>query len=143
MVAVLDTNVVFAALRSRSGASHQILRLAFDGDLTVGMSNTLCLEYLDVLLRPENQAVLGIDREDILAVVDALVVLSRRQSVWFRLRPNLRDEGDNMVAECAWACNADVLITHNTRDFRGGELDGLGIVVRTPRQFMQWWRTEK
>jgi predicted nucleic acid-binding protein len=51
---VLDTNVLVAALRSSSGASHQILMAADRGDFEVALSVPLLAEYDDVLVRPSS-----------------------------------------------------------------------------------------
>ncbi len=50
---VLDTNVLMAALCSRRGASHRLLRLVGDPRWQINLSVPLLLEYEDVLKRPE------------------------------------------------------------------------------------------
>ncbi|MEE9372914.1 MAG: hypothetical protein V3V00_07645, partial [Saprospiraceae bacterium] len=55
-------------------------------------------------------------------------------------RPNLRDENDNLFAECAFASNSNYLITSNIRDFKGGELRGFEFEALTPKDFYQMWR---
>jgi predicted nucleic acid-binding protein len=48
---VLDTNVLVAALRSRRGASYQLVRLIGQGNWRLNISVALALEYEDVLKR--------------------------------------------------------------------------------------------
>src|ERR1022692_1042855 len=48
---VLDTNVLVAALRSKRGASHQLLRLIGEGEWRLNVSVALALEYEEVLKR--------------------------------------------------------------------------------------------
>ena len=48
---LLDTNVLVAALRSKNGASHILLRRALQGDLPVVVHHKLVYEYRDVLSR--------------------------------------------------------------------------------------------
>jgi predicted nucleic acid-binding protein len=51
---VLDTNVVVAAMRSKSGASAELVRLAATKQLTLVGGLALALEYIDVCERPES-----------------------------------------------------------------------------------------
>ncbi len=48
MVTTVDTNVLFAALRSSDGASFRILHMVLDEDVTLALSNSLYFEYEDV-----------------------------------------------------------------------------------------------
>jgi predicted nucleic acid-binding protein len=48
---VLDTNVLVAALRSKRGASHQLLRLIGEGEWRLNIPVSLALEYEEVLKR--------------------------------------------------------------------------------------------
>ena len=45
---VFDTNVLVAALRSRHGASNELLRLVGRGKFRLNISVALALEYEDV-----------------------------------------------------------------------------------------------
>jgi len=67
--------------------------------------------------------------------------LARKHSIYFLLRPNLFDENDNMICECAFASNSDYLITSNIRDFRSGELKELGFKAITPKDFYNLWKS--
>lgn len=49
----------------------------------------------------------------------------------------LKDENDNMVFECAANYNADFLVTHNIKDFRGADLAPYRFDIITPQQFLQ------
>ena len=46
---LFDTNVLIAALRSRRGASHALIRMALQGKLPIVMHYKLLTEYRDVL----------------------------------------------------------------------------------------------
>ena len=52
LVAVIDTNVVVSALRSRFGASNDLIMRLANGEFIAAISNALVLEYEDVLYRP-------------------------------------------------------------------------------------------
>ena len=71
------------------------------------------------------------------AVLAALAHFGKEVPVYFRLRPNLKDENDNMVFECAANYGAEAIITHNVRDFQSPELKGYGIKILKPDAFLQ------
>lgn len=48
---VLDTNVIYSALRSRRGASFRLLSLLDSARFEINLSVPLVIEYEDVLLR--------------------------------------------------------------------------------------------
>jgi len=51
-IAVLDTNVLVAALRSKRGASFALLSRLTEGSFAVALSVPLLFEYEEVLSRP-------------------------------------------------------------------------------------------
>jgi putative PIN family toxin of toxin-antitoxin system len=126
--AVLDTSVLVAGLRSRRGASFQVLRAIRRGDLRIAVSVALVLEYEAVTMRP---GLLPAFRpEEIRRVLDGICLLADHQQVFFAWRPFLRDPDDDLVLELAVAASAPYVITHNTGDFRGSE--SLGVQAITP-----------
>jgi putative PIN family toxin of toxin-antitoxin system len=117
---VLDTNIVVAALYSRSGASNALLRGVIEGSIPVAVSVALFLEYEDVLTRPEIEAASWATREDVDAVLDAVVAQAKLVTpIHFSPRPFVADPGDEMVLECAMQAGAEAIVTLNTRDFAG------------------------
>jgi putative PIN family toxin of toxin-antitoxin system len=113
--AVLDTNVIVAALKSPRGASNEILRLADAGQFEIALSVPLATEYEDVLHRPEMEIPLG--AEQIEAVLDRLCQVAVNQRVFFLWRPFLRDAKDDMVFETALASRSQFIVTFNVQDF--------------------------
>ena len=142
MRVTMDTNVLLAALISQSGASHKILSLIIDEAINLTLSTQVLLEYNDVLKREEILKLTRLETEEIEDVLDLLALLAQKQNIYYRLRPNLRDEEDNLFVECAFASNTDYLITSNIRDFNSGELKGFGFKVITPKDFYQMWRND-
>lgn len=142
MVITLDTNVLFAGLYSQSGASHQILRAVLDEKLTLALSTPLYFEYYAVLTRPENLAKLRLTRNDVEVLLDVIAVLAKKHRVYYLLRPNLLDESDNLVVECAFASRSIYVITSNVKHLAGGELRGFPFKVITPREFIKVWRKQ-
>ncbi len=50
---LLDTCIIVSALRSKQGASYQLLKQAIQGQLPIVMDFKLLAEYRDVLMRPD------------------------------------------------------------------------------------------
>ena len=119
---LLDTNVLVAAFRSRTGASHAIVRRALLGSLPIVMHQKLVYEYRDVLSRPDMLAGNGISFDEAEIVLAHLVARAHAVDVRYLWRPNLRDEGDNFVLEIAIAAWPCTIVTHNIADFTQAEM---------------------
>jgi predicted nucleic acid-binding protein len=72
---VLDTSVLVAALRSRSGAGNAVLRLVAQRRLILLATAPLFLEYEDVLNRPEHQLVHGLSPQQLDSFLQELAAL--------------------------------------------------------------------
>ena len=140
MVITIDTNVIFAGLYSKTGASHFIMNLVLDEKVKLAISTQTYFEYYDVLAREENRKKLNLSIKDVEDLLDLLALLSQKHSIYYLLRPNLPDEKDNIFVECAFASNSQYLITSNIRDFKNSELKKLGYKVVTPGQFYKIWK---
>lgn len=133
---LLDTNVIFAGFRSRRGASHKLLRLALMGNLRLVMHYKLVSEYRDVLSRPMLDVPGALTYPEIERVLARLVADADEIAVRYLWRPNLRDEADNFIYEIAVAAAPCTIVTHNIRDFAGGELQFPGVWIRTPAEVL-------
>ena len=132
VLAAIDTNILVSGLRSRLGASNELLtRMALRHFRPV-VSTALCLEYADVLHRPG--LLPSYTSQQIDAFLDSFCSLAREVPIYFRWRPYLPDPKDDLVFECALASGASHIITHNLRDFVGAERFGVSVV--TPKDFM-------
>jgi predicted nucleic acid-binding protein len=78
----------------------------------------------------------SINENQVEAILSALAFYCIEVPIYYQLRPNLKDENDNMVFECAAHFGASEIITHNVRDFLSSELEGYGINIITPGQFI-------
>ncbi len=136
MRVVLDTDVIVAAMRSRSGASAEILREVRKGNVTLVVSVSLALEYEAVCSEAEHQLAAGLNATEGTIFVDAVIALSEPVVTHFLWRPQLRDPGDEMVLEAAVNGRADALVTFNVRDF-GAAPAHFGIEVLLPRDALK------
>lgn len=143
MRVVIDTCVWVAAIRSRRGASFALLSEVPHGRFRFGISVALFLEHRSRMLAATASGETGLDKQQVEAIVAALAHFGVAVPIYFRLRPNLRDENDNMVFECAANFGAEAIITHNVRDFRNPELKGYGIDAVTPSEFLKQIRRKE
>ena len=130
---VLDTNVVVAALRSRQGASFQLLSLLDAGEYEVAISVPLVLEYEDALGRHVETGLYT--RDEVTGFLDYVCEVGHRQTIFFLWRPRLPDPGDDMVLELAIAAGCEAIVTHNQRDF--SEAESVGVKVLSPKEFLR------
>jgi putative PIN family toxin of toxin-antitoxin system len=129
---VLDTSVLIAGLRSRRGASFELLRLVGDGRWRLHLSTALLLEYEAVARREAQNSWLHPELvEDLL---DYLCASSREHRISFRWRPFLPDPNDDFILELAVAAGARYIVTHNLRHFSG--IEGFGLEAITPAQML-------
>ena len=128
MLAILDTSVLVAGLRSNRGASFQIIEAIRAGNLKISVSVALVLEYESVLLRPG--LIPGFATHEIHRILDAFCLMAEHHKVFFAWRPFLTDPNDDLVLELAVAASAPYIITHNISDFV--DSDTLGVCAITP-----------
>ena len=114
---VLDTDVLVAAMRSRSGASWQLVDWALARRFTLLLTVPLVLEYEAVLRREEHRKVHGLSVPQLDEVINSLVRVAEPVRIRFWWRPLLSDPRDDMVLETAVNGGADLLVTFNQRDF--------------------------
>lgn len=129
---VLDTNVLYSAMRSQGGASFKLLSLLGDGAYEISVSVPLVVEYEDALMRLVGSGKLR--KIDIEAVLDFICAQANRQKIFFLWRPLLRDPKDDHVAEVAVAAGCSAIVTYNLKDFKSLEQFGLRVV--TPSVFL-------
>ncbi len=135
---VLDSSVLVSALRSRRGASFQLLRLLREGRFEVALSVPLALEYEAVLLRHAKE--LGLSRAEADGLVDYLCGVGYRQAIHFLWRPTLSDPRDEFILELAVAARCEAIVTHNVGDFAGATRFAVKII--TPGAFLAWLEEE-
>ena len=133
-VLVLDTCVLVAAFRSRTGASNALLGFVGTGRFDTALTTPLLLEYEDVLMRSPDE--LGLTPADVTDLLDYLCRVGVPADVRFRVRPSLPDPGDEMVLEAAVASGAGWIVTHNVHDLAAGAAP-FGVEVVTPGEALR------
>lgn len=133
---VIDTDVVVAAIRSRKGASAEVVRTALRGEVEIGLSVALAIEYEAVATRSEHLVAGAISEADAMTVIGSLISVASPVGTHFRWRPQLRDPDDEMVLEAAANCGATAIVTFNRKDFFPAAAR-FGINQLLPRQALE------
>jgi hypothetical protein len=89
--AVLDTNILISARRSRTGASNELLRRLDRSSFQMLASVPLFLEYEAVLTRPEHLLATGLDLPCIHGFLGYLAGLVEPVKLHYLWRPQLSD----------------------------------------------------
>lgn len=130
---VLNTNVIYAALLSKRGASYQLLSLLDSQKFEINLSVPLVIEYEDVLER--KQDTLALSSGQIEKFVDYLCIIGNWHEVYFLWRPILNDPEDDMLLELAVKANCQYIVTYNKRDFQS--VDKFGIQLVNEKEFLK------
>lgn len=92
---VLDTNILVTALRSRRGASYQLVGLIGTGVFRPNVSVALALEYEEVLKRAD--LIPGLTESDVDRFLGYIFHSSNLVPSVHSMRPNLADPDDEMI----------------------------------------------
>jgi predicted nucleic acid-binding protein len=136
--AVVDTNVIYAALYSRTGASSELLRRLTAGQWRIVLSNTLCSEYEEVLKR--QAGLLGMSESSLNQFLDSLCAMAERKSLGTPWIPILTDPDDEAQVHLAFEAGTGYIITHNVKHLEPART--LGIAVVTPKEFLEILRSQ-
>ncbi|THV29858.1 putative toxin-antitoxin system toxin component, PIN family [Rhizobium rosettiformans W3] len=136
MRVVVDTNVFVGACIG-NGASASVLRSCISLQATAILGTSLILEYRDVLGRSELFRSSRLNEEERFELLRLFIGRCDLVTVYYRWRPNLRDEGDNHLVELAIAGGAEAIITHNLRDLKAMELKFPALAVLTPLEWLE------
>ena len=139
MKVAFDTDVIVAALRSRSGASNALLHALSAGQVEAVASVPMMLEYEAILMRPEQRQATGMSVQDVNIFLDTLALLIIPVMPYFLWRPQLRDPDDEMVLDAAINGGAKAVITFNVQDFLPASTQ-FNVQVLTPAEVLRQLR---
>ena len=142
MLLTLDTNILYQALMSKTGASYFILQQVRNRKIQIALSVPVFFEYQDVLTRDKSLKNFKLQLNDVEKYLRFIAYIGKTFEIYFLLRPNLKDEKDNKIVELAVTSQSDYLITSNIRDFKNAELKFDQLKIITPSEFVKMWRNK-
>ena len=109
---VIDTNILVSALLQPEGLPAAVLMLALSGEVRLCVSNAVFAEYDEVIRRPHLKRPPDVIEDTLRSI--------RKLGHW--VKPAVRieectDPDDNIFLECAYAAEAEYLVTGNERHF--------------------------
>lgn len=134
---VLNTNIFISALLNPFGKSATVIELCFQDRFQAIMGTALLHEYEDVISRNTLFDKCLLTKEERNRALNDFLSVCRWVRVYYSWRPNLRDEGDNHLMELAIAGNANAIITHNIKDFRGADFSFPEVSILTAKQLLE------
>jgi predicted nucleic acid-binding protein len=132
--------VVVAGMRSPSGASAELLRMARRGEVTLLANVALALEYEATCRLAEHCLAAGLDLHEVGVFLDGVLAMTEPVETHFMWRPQLRDPADEFVLDAAVNGQAAAIVTFNRRDF-GSAPPRFGIGLLTPVEAIRRIRT--
>lgn len=142
MLLTLDTNIVYQALMSKTGASYLILQQVRNRKIQIALSVPVFYEYYDVLKRDNSLKDFELQVNDVEKFLRFIAYIGKPFEIYFLLRPNLIDGKDNKIVELAVTSQSDYLVTSNVRDFKNAELKFDQLKIITPGEFVKMWRNK-
>ncbi len=134
---MVDTSVFISALIISKGSSRELIRRCLKGEYQPLMGNALFSEYESVIGREEIIAKCPLTSVEISALLASFMSVSQWIYIYYLWRPNLKDEGDNHLIELAVAGNAQIIATHNIKDFRNPELLFPNLSILKPEEIIR------
>jgi predicted nucleic acid-binding protein len=101
------------------------------------MGNALFSEYESVIQRSEILANCPLTSAEISAFLASFMSVSQWIYIYYLWRPNLKDEADNHLIELAVAGNAQIIATHNIKDFQNAELLFPNLSILKPEEIIR------
>lgn len=129
--AVMDTNVLYSAFRSRLGHSFGVVIALRQDRWRSVLSNHLLHEYEEILKTHATE--LGLSLADIDTLLDAICARAEEWPLAAGWLPVLNDPDDEPLVQLAYDSAARRIVTHNVRHLAPAR--ALGVEVLLPRDF--------
>jgi predicted nucleic acid-binding protein len=128
----MDTNILYAAFRSRLGASFEVFRRLRLGEWTAIVSNHLVHEYEEVL--KANAQALGLSLRDVDELLNAICARAEEWQLQPGWWPILTDPDDEPLVQLACESAANLIVSHNVRHLAPAAR--IGVEILKPGQFL-------
>lgn len=113
MKVVLDANVIISGTITPQGISGLILRAWRRQSFELCTSPGIVAEVSAALFHSDLAKRYALAEEDVTAVLEEIESLATMQAFVVECINLVRDPKDNMVIECAVACEADLIVTND------------------------------
>jgi putative PIN family toxin of toxin-antitoxin system len=133
--AVVDTNVLVSGLMSESGPPSEIVDAWLEGRYTLITSPYMVEELVHVLSYPRIRDRLRLERDELQAIVIALLAQAEVTPGQLPLADVTRDPRDDAVVACAIEGGAEVIVSGDQDLLALGTYRGIEVV--TPRRFTE------
>ena len=129
---VVDTNVLYSALKSMRGASYRLISQLPCNTFQIILSVPLYVEYQEVLLK--GNLLERYSKQEILGFLRYFCKICIHQEIFYLWRPVLKDQKDDMILELAVAGDCDYIVIHNIKHFK--DLEQFKSKPITPKEFI-------
>lgn len=129
---IIDTNVIYSALRSNQGASYRLISILPSKKFQILLSVPLYTEYQDVLTRKVFFNIYT--KQEIQGFLRYFCKICIHKEIFYLWRPILKDPKDDMLLELAVAGDCEYIVTHNIKDFVA--IDKFKPKAITPNNFL-------
>lgn len=133
MRVVIDTNVLYSALRSKQGASYKLISNLPSSKFQIMLSVPLYTEYQEVLLR--ERFLKKYSKQEILKFLRYFCKICVHQEIFYLWRPLLKDPKDDMILELGVAGGCEYIVTYNVKHFIG--IEQFKPEPITPKEFIK------
>lgn len=134
---VVDTSVFISAPISSKGSSRELIRRCLKGEYQPLMGKALFSEYESVIQREEIIAKCLLTSAEISRLLASFMSVSQWIYIYYLWRPNLKDEAGNHLIELAVAGNAQIIATHNIKDFQNAEFLFPNLSILKPEEIIR------
>ena len=135
---VIDTNIIISALLSKNGNySRRIIELVFNDSIIPLMGEALFNEHIEVASRQDVFRSCVLNQKERQEFLQAYMKCCLWCKIYYKWRPNLKDESDNHIIELAVAGGVNYVITKNIKDLKSGELFFEKLQIITPDEFIK------
>lgn len=108
MIVVIDTNVLLVSVSTRS-KYHWLYQLILNEKIKIAYTNEILAEYEEQLTSHWHSNVANAVIRSLTELPTALLTI-----IYYNLRLIVKDEDDNKFVDCAFAANADFIVTNDS-----------------------------